>query len=199
MSQNIIEIAEGITEVSTASHGGILISDKRREVFDKCFPAFTPFAGGNWFEEDEDWAFPVAVFPELFSEFRVYYAVKSITTAHDKEKTEHEEDLRENCENAVEIHDAFKKEHADEWETGSMGSHPEGWHVWLTRIGDGKGQHKVFDGYPDKSLYTDEELNQLGDLHDKNRTESIMNTYRIENMISGVLLGTYSGGSEQEA
>lgn len=163
-SQSVEEIAEGITEVSTASHGGILLSPERREVLDKCFPTFTPFAGGNWFEEDEDWAFPVAVFPELFSEFRVYCAVKYITSyAKDSRIRKPQKELKDNCKKAIGIYDAFKKEHADEWQTGSMGSHPKGWHVWLTRIGDGGGQHKVFPGNPDKSLYTDKDLDQLGD------------------------------------
>lgn len=160
-SQSEYMVAKGITEVSTASHGGILLSPERREVLDKCFPDFTSFAGGNWFEEDCDWAFPVAVFPELFTEFRIYCSVKSIITAYAKKKADHEKDLRENCERAVNIHDAFKKEHANEWKTGSMGSHPEGWWVFLTRVGDDSKRKVIFPGYPEKYLYTDEELDQL--------------------------------------
>jgi hypothetical protein len=58
------ELAPGVWTVSTPSHGGIHVSDERRTAM----PAIETFAGGNWFEEDCDWAWICLVWPEIFPE-----------------------------------------------------------------------------------------------------------------------------------
>ena len=59
-------IAEGIVSYMTASHGGILISDQRRESMPDHLRSIPTFAGGNWYEEDCDWAIVALAFPVHF-------------------------------------------------------------------------------------------------------------------------------------
>lgn len=74
-SQTIDLVAEGILIVTTASHGGILLSPNRaaampgymkRPLFAELFAPY---------EEDCDWCMPVLIFE---AEFRAYYAARSI-------------------------------------------------------------------------------------------------------------------------
>lgn len=74
-SQTIDLVAEGILIVTTASHGGILLSPDRaaampgymkRPLFAELFAPY---------EEDCDWCMPVLIFE---AEFRAYYAAQSI-------------------------------------------------------------------------------------------------------------------------
>lgn len=69
-----IKIADGLWEVGTASHGGIYASEERRASIDARFPerigsAF--YHEGRWYEEDCEWAYVAATFPELFPEATV--------------------------------------------------------------------------------------------------------------------------------
>ena len=57
------ELAPGIIEVSTASHGGILLAPE----LNAQVPAYMRSADG-WYEEDADWAIVATVFPEVFTE-----------------------------------------------------------------------------------------------------------------------------------
>ena len=59
-------IADGITFISTASHGGIRLSQWRHEIVLRAIPAWETFAGGRWYEEDCDWAVVALIFPEKF-------------------------------------------------------------------------------------------------------------------------------------
>jgi hypothetical protein len=64
--QQVKQIAEGIWQVSTASHGGLKVSDQRLAAM----PAerhTTPYSHGGWFEEDLDWALVAVSFPEAFT------------------------------------------------------------------------------------------------------------------------------------
>jgi hypothetical protein len=65
-SQNVTPIADGITVVSTAGHGGAKLSPERHAAIQKRFPNFTTFAGGSWYEEDADIQLVVYCFPDLF-------------------------------------------------------------------------------------------------------------------------------------
>ena len=49
-------IAEGIVKVYTPSHGGIWLSQARRDSMPDQYRDIPTFAGGNWYEEDCDWA-----------------------------------------------------------------------------------------------------------------------------------------------
>lgn len=66
-SQEVDEIAPGITWVSTAGHGGIKLSDARRMEMPQHIRELQTFAGGNWYEEDCDAALVVIAFPQYFS------------------------------------------------------------------------------------------------------------------------------------
>ena len=77
-AQDIDTIADGITWVSTASHGGFIISAERRAAMPKSLREFETFAGGNNYEEDCDAAIVIAAFPEHFSAAQVARAVSSI-------------------------------------------------------------------------------------------------------------------------
>ena len=64
-SQTIDNIADGIDFVTTASHGGAVLSEERAAQI----PAdIAPYAGNrrHW-EEDSDWAVPYLVFAEEFA------------------------------------------------------------------------------------------------------------------------------------
>jgi hypothetical protein len=60
-------LAEGITLITTASHGGIHLSRKHYLTVRLKFPDFSTFAGGPWYEEDCDVAVVMVCFPEAFS------------------------------------------------------------------------------------------------------------------------------------
>ena len=77
-AQDIDTIADGITWVSTASHGGFIISAERRAAMPKSLREFETFAGGNNYEEDCDAAIVIAAFPEHFSAAQVARAVEAI-------------------------------------------------------------------------------------------------------------------------
>ena len=63
-SQDIDTIADGITFASTASHGGILLSEERYAQMPEKYRK--TFAGGRWYEEDCDWAKVAVTFPDCF-------------------------------------------------------------------------------------------------------------------------------------
>ena len=58
--------AEGVYFVSTPSHGGYLITQERRNAMPEPYKSIPTFAGGNWYEEDCDWALVALSFPEAF-------------------------------------------------------------------------------------------------------------------------------------
>ena len=77
MIQQVAQIAEGIWQVSTASHGGLKISDQRLAAM----PAerrSTPYSHDGWFEEDLDWALVAISFPEAFRPEDVAMARQSL-------------------------------------------------------------------------------------------------------------------------
>ena len=77
-AQQIDTIAEGITWVSTASHGGFIITAERRAAMPRSLREFATFAGGNAYEEDCDAAIVIAAFPQHFTAEQVARAVSSI-------------------------------------------------------------------------------------------------------------------------
>lgn len=75
-SQTVETIADGITHVTTASHGGIHLSPER---FAQMPPEYQKtWAGAPWYEEDCDWAKVAVTFPEYFEKHVVENAKKSI-------------------------------------------------------------------------------------------------------------------------
>lgn len=62
-AQTVELIAEGITKVTTAGHGGIKLDRKHNAKV----PEYMRAEGG-WYEEDCDWSIVATVFPEHFTE-----------------------------------------------------------------------------------------------------------------------------------
>lgn len=62
-SQNIKDLAPGIQEVSTRSHGGYKLDRKRNAQVPEVFRQ-----PGGWYEEDCDYAIVVLMFPDAFKE-----------------------------------------------------------------------------------------------------------------------------------
>lgn len=73
IAQHVTEIAPGIVSYSTASHGGIHLSDERVAEMPEALRDFIPFGGpqrgpGRWFEEDCGWSVVALAFPQFFTE-----------------------------------------------------------------------------------------------------------------------------------
>ena len=78
------EIAPGIIFVSTPSHGGYFLTRERRAMMPKKYNRDT-FAGGDWFEEDCDWALVALSFPEYF-DARALDAARATLAWMDRDK-----------------------------------------------------------------------------------------------------------------
>ncbi len=65
-SQTVRELAPGIVDVTTSSHGGLRLSPSRWAELRAHFPRFKSFAGPHWLEEDCDYMAAVSIWPELF-------------------------------------------------------------------------------------------------------------------------------------
>lgn len=76
-SQQVEVIADGITAVSTAGHGGYKLAPYRWARVKALFPNQQTYAPDGWLEEDCDWALAALAWPELFSDRDVYYAVQT--------------------------------------------------------------------------------------------------------------------------
>ena len=64
-AQHCTQLADGILSYSTASHGGLWISDQRRAEMPEPYKSIPTFAGGNWYEEDCDWCLVLLAWPEI--------------------------------------------------------------------------------------------------------------------------------------
>lgn len=79
--QNRRSLAHGITLVSTASHGGIIISKERLAQMPAELQAIAPWAGRLHYEEDQDWAIVCLAFPKLFSPEHCQVAISTAKRA----------------------------------------------------------------------------------------------------------------------
>ena len=61
------EVTEGITWVTTAGHGGIVLSDARLREMPTQYKRLNVYGQGRYFEEDCEWALVVDAFPQYFS------------------------------------------------------------------------------------------------------------------------------------
>jgi hypothetical protein len=59
-------LADGIVSVYTASHGGLYVTTERLAEMPPRFQGLNHYGGGNWFEEDCEWAIVCLAFPEVF-------------------------------------------------------------------------------------------------------------------------------------
>ena len=71
--------ATGIAFVSTASHGGFVLSDERAEWLQRHMPGLDPFSGDyHYWEEDSDVHVVIAAFPEHFTQNQAALAVNAL-------------------------------------------------------------------------------------------------------------------------
>lgn len=165
VSQAAREIAPGLVKHTTASHGGYELSPQRWERFQSIFPAFVPYAGARWFEEDEDWAAVVLAFPAYFGAHTLRAAVQSATNATRRPGSRFEtvtawlgspagrDILRTVAQWTV--------QHQLDWEPHGGGTNGGGWRVAMVQVGTGIRKWVVMRNYPEKNLYTTEELTAM--------------------------------------
>lgn len=176
-AQSVKHIAPGITNITTAGHGGILLTEARQREVERSIPDYDCFAGRGWYEEDEDWALVALLFHEHFDDQAVYFAVETVRCR----KSDHWKPVL----NWLGTHDsipAVRRANAyafaveGKWRVGSMGSStPDGipadcWCVRVRREGENKD---VFMPYPEQPFYTDEELAELTMLPPPKKREKI--------------------------
>ena len=170
-------IAPGIVSVSTASHGGIHLDRERQAALKRRFPGFSTYAGGPWYEEDEDVAVVALAFPHKFTAPMLRGAVH--TVEHHRKPWRNEPYWIKSAKRwacvvrwldgdhteALTIRDTvqlFDRLNANRWERGSMGTYGGGgWRVSLKRVRDKARREVVFRDYPMKQFYSDSELAEL--------------------------------------
>lgn len=76
--QTTKEVAPGIVRFTTASHGGIWLSEERAAQMPAEYRDTTWTGETQWYEEDCDWARVAVTFPQHFSEKDVKAAEKSL-------------------------------------------------------------------------------------------------------------------------
>ena len=90
----------GIWWISTASHGGFIVSPERRAAMPAAMREFETFAGGNSYEEDGDWAIVVLAFAAEFTVEEIQKAVHTVAAAAAFECVTQREQLKA-------IHDSY--------------------------------------------------------------------------------------------
>jgi hypothetical protein len=78
-------IAPGIVGCSTSSHGGFWLSAERKAEMPPSLRSIGTWAGGNWYEEDSDWAIVVLSFPQFFKAKEIEAAHSTVRNAHPEE------------------------------------------------------------------------------------------------------------------
>lgn len=78
MSQSIREIAPGITNYTTASHGGIHLADWRlAEMVPQYRKRDLRYCPAEWFEEDCEWALVALSWPQFFRPDQIEDAIRT--------------------------------------------------------------------------------------------------------------------------
>lgn len=72
-------MGRGVLLVSTASHGGIFVPDDLLHAMPAALKC-NFYGGGNWFEEDCEWALVCLAYPELFAAASWPCAAQTIQT-----------------------------------------------------------------------------------------------------------------------
>ena len=116
-TQHYSEIAPGISQLSTAGHGGLHLSTERQLQVPPALLIET-FAGLPWYEEDCDWALVALAFPDHFDGRSLHHAIGTVRSYHEKVK------LDDYLQGHVTGQAAAKKaavwfaEHKQQWEFG---------------------------------------------------------------------------------
>ena len=167
-AQTESEVAPGIIFYTTAGHGGYWLSPDRMAFMEAEFP-FTTFAGGSWFEEDQDWAAVVIAFPQFFDDRAIWNACRMAEQSAQMEKRHGRSrwsavlayvNRTDGGEYLRFMRDRFAESIKGKWELSAYGSGdtPEGWRVHLRR--DGQMRCVEFRHYPTQQFYTDDEIEQ---------------------------------------
>jgi len=120
-TQTVDEIADGIVHYTTASHGGIWLSKKRRDEMPAALQNADCYAGNQWYEEDVDWCIPTLAFPAEFAthygaeQFQRYYksAVKTLINYHPDVYEDHFGRVIQPGESSTRDENQFLAEHAN--------------------------------------------------------------------------------------
>lgn len=180
-SQSENEEIRGVVFHSTAGHGGFHLSRDRQAIVRRVLPEFTTYAGGPWYEEDQDAAIPVLVFAEEFSDEQVRNAVKTADSSArpfnfgtDMDPKIQHYPQWEHVVHWLNRSDAglkcrqrakqFDESVADLWERGSHGTGGDGWWVTMRRVRDGaRCECRMdLDTLYSKRYFTLDEIRQYG-------------------------------------
>lgn len=174
MSDYSKQWAPGIVFYGTPSHGGIHLDPERFAQLTKKF-SFREFNGNTaWYEEDEDiCAVIIAFFEELHAAgevdgYGIWSAVSHVRTSAARERGYRWLDVLRfiDDENAGRtIREACERFYNDNWQNwrrgGLSSANGPGWIVYLSRLSGGPTRQVYMKDYPEKSIYTDEELAHL--------------------------------------
>ena len=153
------EIAEGITWCSTPGHGGIWISQERRDEMPPPLRVVRTFAGGNWYEEDEDVMLVILAFPTLFPPESVRAAYRGLKRPCSA-RLGHLWDGWQGMERAKvrQVAGETELELAGKWEMGGAGTSGDGWRVSFTQVGtlERATRSLTSQEYLDTPTYSDE-------------------------------------------
>lgn len=141
MAQRKTEYADGITFYSTSSHGGFKVSAKRFAEMPERIRAVGTFAGDpGWFEEDCDWALVAVAFPQYFSGYEHFQAVKTLENYQPKALAQEDKDCAA----------AWLEANRNLWTTGTQGTTDKfGWFVNAYSLVDPAQQtSREFPGVP---------------------------------------------------
>jgi hypothetical protein len=98
-AQTIDAVGDGILDVTTASHGGIILDEKSTAAMPACMRSAS-FAGPSAYEEDCDWCMPALVFEQKFRAFYEGQRRSNIDAIFTRAK-----DMLRNC--LPEVYEAF--------------------------------------------------------------------------------------------
>jgi len=82
--QDAIERAPGIWQVSTSSHGGLILSNERAAAMPDALTAGNWIEGRHHYEEDCDWSRVVVAFPAEFPPLEVAAARRTLAWLAEK-------------------------------------------------------------------------------------------------------------------
>ena len=155
-SQAVNELGPGIVFHNTASHGGIHLSQKRQAELSTKF-YFPTFAGGSWYEEDEDACAVVIAFPDFFDDEALMHAVRYAQRGGLRWKGV-KEYLQGPGEHLTLRALGRAAETADHWRIAMLGTSGGNWSVTVRR--GPELQEFELSEYPTIRIFSNEEVEQ---------------------------------------
>lgn len=160
------ELIPGVFLVSTAGHGGMVLSEERVGEIKALFPNYKPCENFKYLEEDLDATLVILAWPDEFNEQDCYFAyctAKSLENSYNQGLSRNGVNYwdTEEGKKVVEKYRSFLKNNEGEWERGGMASCEEGWEVFFRNIATKERRTVIFPRYPDKMFHTTAELNEI--------------------------------------